>query len=299
MVSKPSNATTRKTVYILALVAAVLVGAFLAPIVSDAVAPEPDRVAVISVDGYISSNTADQLEEDLEEVRENESIKAVVLKVDSPGGSASASERMYLAVNRTAKEMPVVSSVQGMGASGAYYTMLPSEHIYATPSSMVGSVGVRGSKPMPSGGSEIRTGPDKASTTMDQREAQIETLKRGFVGSVMKHRSDELTMSRQEVAYAKVYTGARASQNGYVDDIGTLQKAIDHAANEAGLDNYEVVEKEPANRFGIFLFSERNGNATVVVEKSPVGYDGVRTSEFLMVYGQVQYEDEVIGNVSA
>ncbi|WP_396611590.1 S49 family peptidase [Haloferax sp. S1W] len=298
MVSKSSNAT-RKTVYVLALVAAVLVGAFLAPIVSDAVAPEPDRVAVISVDGYISSYTADQLEEDLTEARENESIKAVVLKVDSPGGSASASERMYLAVNRTAKEMPVVSSVQGMGASGAYYTMLPSDHIYATPSSMVGSVGVRGSQPFPAPSSEIRTGPDKASMTVDQREAQIETLKHAFVGSVMRHRSDELTMSREEVAYAKVYTGARASQNGYVDDIGTMQKAIDHAATEAGLENYEVVEKEPANRFGIFLFGAQNGNSTVVVKESPVGYDGVRAPQFLMVYGQVQYEDEVIGNVSA
>ncbi|RDZ48364.1 S49 family peptidase [Haloferax sp. Atlit-19N] len=299
MVSKPSSAASARTVSVLALVAAVLVGAFLAPVVYDAAAPTPDRVAVISVDGTITSYTADQLEEDLHEARENESIKAVVLQVDSPGGSAAASERMYLAVNRTAQEMPVVSSVQGTGASGAYYTMLPSENIYVTPSSVIGSVGVRGSAPIGGTSSEIRTGPDKASMTLDHREAQIETLKHAFVGSVMDHRGDELSLSREEVAYAKVYTGARATQNGYADDIGTLQTAIDRAASEAGLENYEVVEKEPPTRSGIILLSSQNGNSTVVIQESPIGYDGVRSPQFLMVYGQVQYEDEVIGNVSA
>jgi protease-4 len=194
--------------------------------------------------------------------------------------------------------MPVVASVQSTGASGAYYAMLPARDIYVTPASIVGSVGVRGAAPGPSLPGEIKSGPDKASATADQRRAQIETLQRAFVGSVMKHRSDDLQLSRTEVAHAKVYTGARAVENGMADDIGSTQDAIRQAANAADLDDYDVYRKEPPRTGGLFLLSTQDGG-TVVVEESPVGYDAVDSPTFLMVYGDVRTQDEVIGNVSA
>ncbi|MFB6103025.1 MAG: S49 family peptidase [Haloplanus sp.] len=292
-----SSLTTAQS-YAIVAAAAVLLSAILAPVAYDR-ATEPDgRVAVITVEGFISSNSVTAVQEDLREARENESIDAVVLNVDSPGGSAAASEQLYLSVQRTAKQMPVVASVKSTGASGAYYAMLPARAIYVTPASIVGSVGVRGAAPGPSLPGEIKSGPDKASATADQRRAQIETLQRAFVGSVMKHRSDDLELSRTEVAHAKVYTGARAVDNGMADKIGSTQEAIRRAASEAGLDDYDVVRKEPPARGGLFLLSTQDGG-TVVVEKSPVGYDAVDAPTFLMVYGNVRTQDEVIGNVSA
>jgi len=158
--------------------------------------------------------------------------------------------------------------------------------------------GVRGAAPGPSLPGEIKSGPDKASATADQRRAQIETLQRAFVGSVMKHRSDDLELSRTEVAHAKVYTGARAVENGIADEVGSTPEAIDAAAEAAGLEDYDVVRKEPPRTGGLILLSANDGG-TVVVEQSPAGYDAVDTPTFLMVYGEVRTTDEVIGNVSA
>ncbi|AZH24394.1 S49 family peptidase [Haloplanus aerogenes] len=289
---------SRAQSYALVVAAAILLSAVLAPVAYDRATAPDGRVAVISVEGFISSSSVTAVQEDLREARENESIDAVVLNVDSPGGSAAASEQLYLAVQRTAQVMPVVASVKSTGASGAYYAMLPARDIYVTPASIVGSVGVRGAAPGPSLPGEIKSGPDKASTTADQRRAQIETLQRAFVGSVMKHRGDELGLSRTEVAHAKVYTGASAVDNGMADQIGSTPEAIDAAAEAADLEDYEVVRKEPPRAGGLILLSTDDGG-TVVVEKSPAGYDAVDTPTFLMVYGEVQTTDEVIGNVSA
>ena len=157
---------TKTAAYVVAVVAALVVSAVLAPVVWDYGTRSEGSVAVVPIQGFVSSSSVDAVAEDLREARQNESIDAVVLKVDSPGGSAAASERLYMAVQRTAQELPVVASVQSMGASGAYYGMLPAERIYVTPSSMVGSVGVRGVVPAPTPSYEVRSGPDKASAMM-------------------------------------------------------------------------------------------------------------------------------------
>jgi protease-4 len=289
---------SRMQSYALVVAAAILLSAVLAPVAYDRATAPDGTVAVVSIEGSISSGTVTSIQEDLREARENESIDAVVLNVDSPGGSAAASEQLYLAVQRTAAEMPVVASVKSAGAAGAYYAMLPARDIYVTPASIVGSVGVRGAAPAPSLPGEIRSGPDKASATDDQRRAQIETLKNAFVGSVMKHRGDELELSRTEVANAKVYTGARAVENGMADHIGSTSDAIQQAAEAADLETYDVVRKDPPRTGGLILLSTEDGDA-VVVERSPTGYATVDTPTFLMVYGEIQTTDEVIGNVSA
>lgn len=281
--------------YTLVLVAALVVGAAFVPTVYEAAGGSDDSVAVVSIEGFVSSSTADAVIEDLREARRNESIRAVVLKVDSPGGSAAASERLYLAVKRTRAVMPVVAAVGATGASGAYYAMLPADDIYVTPASLVGSVGIRAAMPGAEPGGEIRSGPDKGYTSADRTRAQVETLHRAFVESVMRHRGDRLSLTREEVAHAKVYTGVRAVRNGMADEIGTVADAVDAAADAAGLDRYGVVRSEaPAG--GLFVVTA-DGRAAVV-ERSPVGYDGVDAPTFLMVYGEVEYRHEVVRNDS-
>jgi len=296
--SPDGGSLTQAQSYALVVVAAVLLSAILAPVAYDRATQPDGTVAVVTIEGPITSNSATAVQKDLREARENESIDAVVLNVDSPGGGAAASEQLYLSVQRTAAEMPVVASVTSTGASGAYYAMLPAEDIYVTPASIVGSVGVRAAAPGPSLPGEVKSGPDKASATADQRRTQVETLQNAFVGSVMKHRSDDLDLSRTEVAHAKVYSGARAVDNGMADEIGSTQDAIRQAANAAGLDDYEVYRKDPPQTGGLLLLSADDGGG-VVVERSPVGYETVDTPTLLMVYGSVQTESEVIGNVSA
>ena len=136
----PRNAAT--TGYALALAAAVLVSAVLAPVAYGAMQDSTDQsVAVVQLSGGISAYSVDQTIQDLREVRRNDSVGAVVLEVNSPGGGVAASERLYLAVQKTAEAKPVVASVQQMGASGGYMAMLPAERIYTLPSGIVMATG--------------------------------------------------------------------------------------------------------------------------------------------------------------
>ena len=257
--------------FVIAVVAAVLVSAVLAPVAYGAAqsAQSDGTVSVITVSGTITGSAVDSVAEDLREARTNESIRAVVLKVDSGGGLVAPSERLYLEVLRTSEQMPVVASVQGVGASGAYYGMLPADEIYVLSSTTIGSVGVigpGGSVPAPD--SIIRTGPDKAQPTAEDRRRTVESLKRQFVGRVMDHRGEELSVSRQEVAYAKTYIGPEAATNGYADEVGSLPTAIDRAAGMAGMENYDVVRKEPP-RGGFFLFAAESDNDTMIYKQGP------------------------------
>jgi len=271
--------------FVVAVVAAVLVSAVLAPVAYDAAqsAQSDGTVSVITVSGTITGSTVDSVSEDLREARTNESIRAVVLKVDSGGGLVAPSERLYLEVLRTSEQMPVVASVQGVGASGAYYGMLPADEIYVLSSTEIGSVGVigpSGSAPAPD--SIIRTGPDKAQPTAEDRRRTIESLKRQFVGRVMEHRGEELSVSRQEVAYAKTYLGPEAATNGYADEVGALPTAIDRAADLAGMQNYDVARKDPP-RGGFFIFASASDNDTMIYKQGPGTNGPVPVTQPLLV----------------
>lgn len=306
---KDTSAASARTMFVVAVVAAVLVSAVLAPVAYGAAqsAQSEGTVSVITVSGIITSSTVDAVSEDLREARTNESIRAVVLKVDSGGGLVAPSERLYLEVLRTSEQMPVVASVQGIGASGAYYGMLPADEIYVLSSSAVGSVGVigpGGSTPVPD--SIIRTGPDKAQPTAEDRRRTIESLKRQFVGRVMEHRGESLSVSREEVAYAKTYLGPEAASNGYADGVGALPTAIDRAAEMAGMENYDVVRKEPPFRGGFFLFAAENDNETMVYKQGPGTNGPVPVTQPLLVDEipnhdpeQATYDPEVTRNASA
>jgi len=300
--SRDSSAASAKAIFVVAVVAAVLVSAVLAPVAYDygTAAQSDGTVSVITVSGTISSTTVDGISEDLRDARTNESIKAVVLKVDSGGGAVAPSERLYLEVLRTAEQMPVVASVQGVGASGAYYGMLPADEIFVLSSTQVGSVGVIGSGgtvPVPD--SVIRSGPDKAQPTTDQRERTVESLKRQFVGRVMEHRGDKLSLSREEVAYAKTYLGPEATQNGYADQIGSLPTAIDRAAELAGMENYDVARQEPPNSFGVVLLASQTENGTQIYKRSDRTNGLVPVTRPLMVDEVPHYDPEVAANASA
>ncbi|AXR83235.1 Protease IV [Natrarchaeobaculum sulfurireducens] len=282
--------------YVTIAVVALLVGAALAPMAWGAASGPDGTVAVIEMDSSITEPTAQAVTDDLREARENESIDAVVLKVDSPGGGVTASESLYLAVDRTAEEMPVVTSVQSMGASGGYYMSAPSDEIYVNPASTVGSIGVRATHvDQPPVDSEITTGPDKSGQTEAHVTAQVEEMKQAFLGSVVEHRGDELTLSEDELAYANVYTGTQAVENGLADEIGDSDVAVGAAAEKAGLSDYDVVELGDDQPMDMPILFEDGGEGEPTAEahahpQTFGDYGDVETTAFLAVWGSVEGE---------
>ncbi len=239
--------------YVVAVTLALVVAAIFAPVVWNGVPSGGDddpSVAVVTLRGGTTDANVNAVRQDLREARTNESIEAVVLRVDSPGGPVDSSEEFYLAVNRTASEMPVVAYVEGTAASGGYYGIVPTDEIVVKPSSNVGSIGVIVQAPLSlieqteqQGETFVRSGPDKAQVSKDGLREDIEVLQRSFVGTVMRHRGDQLSLSREEVANGNTYLGARATENGFADRIGDSELAIERAAalsDDIEGDGYDV-----------------------------------------------------------
>jgi protease-4 len=166
---------------------------------------------------------------------------------------------MYLQTKRTAQQMPVVASIDGAAASGAYYTIAPARTIYAKPASIVGSVGVLGTLPQDLEPNDIvgTTGPNKLSGG-DNREffSVLESLRRAFIGAVYESRGDRIQLTPAELSQAQIYSGSQAVQNGLADEIGDRQAAIERAADEANLESYEVRTLRPDGQ--TFRFVSRN-----------------------------------------
>ncbi len=230
--------------YIVIVLLGIVVGLQVAPVVSEvATRPASGSVAVVPLSGGIDGGNAASVVDRLRQARQDPDVEAVVLLVNSPGGSASASETLYLSIKRTAAQMPVVASVDAMAASGGYYAAAPSDAIFVKPSSLVGSVGVFFTTPQPVDPLDelITTGPNKL-TGADQREwfYKTESIRRAFTGAVVESRGDRLELTAEELSYAKLYTGAEAVDNGMADRIGGLQDAVRHAASLAHLPRWTV-----------------------------------------------------------
>ncbi|MDT3433394.1 S49 family peptidase [Haloarcula sp. 1CSR25-25] len=239
--------------YVIAVTLALVVAAVFAPVIWNGVPSGGDddpSVAVVTLRGGTTDANVNAVKQDLREARTNESIEAVVLRVDSPGGPVDSSEEFYLAVNRTASEMPVVAYVEGTAASGGYYGIAPADEIVVKPSSNVGSIGVIVQAPLSlieqveqQGETFVRSGPDKAQISKDGLREDIEVLQRSFVGTVMRHRGEQLSLSREEVSNGNTYLGAQATENGFADRIGDSELAIERAAalsNDIQGDRYDV-----------------------------------------------------------
>jgi protease-4 len=177
--------------------------------------------------------------------REDDSIKAIVLWIDSPGGGASATEQVYLDVLRIRGQKPIVASIGARGASGGYYIAVASNFIYAEPTSQLGSIGAWCILPTPEELDEdiITTGPFK--TTGGSRRKvtdELEMVRQEFVVAVTSQRGDRLKLSEAELSRAELYRGVESLRYGLIDDIGTSTAAIEKAASLAHIRNYEVVK---------------------------------------------------------
>lgn len=227
--------------------------------------PERYLVGIINVNGSIlKSSKASKVTDTINQAMLNDSVKAVVLRIDSPGGYAHLIEQIYLDVLELKREKPVVCSVV-YALSGGYYIAVAADYIYAHPTSMVGNVGVVGVGPptlIPSemvleSGSHKVTGFSKLLFPFNLTHALD-----SFVSAVERGRGGRLMLSSTDLKRAMIYMGSEAVAAGLVDEVGSLQRAVKRATEEAGLVEYEVVELRPAkDTFGL---SARYSNETEV-----------------------------------
>ena len=224
-----------------------------------------DRIALVYAQGSIlygeGSPTImgqETMNKALQSAREDRNIKAVILRINSPGGSALTSDLIWREVEKTAKEKPVVVSISDVAASGGYYIATPATYIFAQPTSITGSIGVFGTLPNASELAEqwgvssytLRTHERSATYSplrplSDSFRAEltegIEQTYQTFLERVASGRSISIE-SVDAIAQGRVYLAPKALELGLIDEIGTLDDAINKAAELAAIDEFKLRE---------------------------------------------------------
>ena len=212
----------------------------------------PGRVAVVRVYGPIGGGQrAADFVELVRRLRESRRVPAVVLDIDSPGGSATASDDMFLALERLAAKKPLIAAIRGTGASGSYLAAMAARRIVAQPHAVVGSIGVISAGPrlprlldrLGITVSENRAGRlkgmgapwrDETDEERAKEQAIVDAFYDAFVGRVAKGRG--LPEARvRELATGEVWLGEEAVTLSLVDEIGDLERAVELAAEAAGI----------------------------------------------------------------
>ena len=206
--------------------------------------PRP-RVAVVTLREEIWSGSAQAVSAMLQRAQGDDSIRAVVLDIDSPGGGAASSEDLYLQVLDVREHKPVVASITSMGASGAYYLAVAADLIYAKSSSDVGNVGVVSALPPDSFVDEdlMFTGPFKLfGSPRDSSMRRMDMLKQSFLAAVAAQRADRLRIDRATLSRGELYSGITALRLGLIDELGSTADAVARAAEMARIARYDTVD---------------------------------------------------------
>jgi protease-4 len=223
--------------WIIYIILPLIVGILLSMLI-----PKP-VIGVIRLDDAIYSYSAQDMIAQIEYAREHPNIRAVVFIMNSPGGTVTDTESVYMELARLREKKPVVMVVEGMAASGGYYLLSGSDYAFAKPSSMVGNVGVIGYTPStPSVYEEIySTGPYKMwGEPKDTFIREMEMLKQGFYSAVSLGRGSRLKVGAEVILRGQIWTGSEALRLGLVDELGTISQAYDKAASMALIANYEI-----------------------------------------------------------
>lgn len=262
------------------------------------------KIAVLYADGEIDNGgvsgiTSSKIVKQLNEFRKDNNIFAVVLRVNSPGGSAYGAEQMWRAVERLKEKMPVIVSMGDYAASGGYYMSAGANRIFADEKTITGSIGVFSVIPNVKeltdklGVSyEVVSTNDKDNTLTLLRPLSLEEkqVMQTHVNEVyetfLKRCMDGRKMSREaieEVAEGRVWCGADALSIGLVDEIGTLQDAIEYAAKLTKVeDNYGVdYYPRPKNVWEQWMEITDASYEKIKEEKFPLQYHLEKKTEFL------------------
>ena len=233
------------------------------------------------IDGGSSASTdeginSEKVIKDLRKLKDDENVKAVVLRVNSPGGSAYGSEQIWYAINQLKKEKPVIVSMGDYAASGGYYIACNADTIVAEPTTLTGSIGIFGMMPNAKGLTEklgvnfdaVKTNPyaDFGNLTRPMNDGE-KVLMQMYVNKgyelFLTRCSDGRGISMEEldkIAQGRVWTGSTAKELGLVDELGGLDKALEIAIAKAGVDAYTVMNYPKKEGFLESLMNTNPGN---------------------------------------
>jgi len=212
-------------------------------------------IGVVEIDNIIYSSK--NIVKDLKLFGDDPSIKAIILRINSPGGIVAASQEIYDVIKRQKEKKPIITSMESVAASGAYYIALPSDVIVANPGTITGSIGVIMEWPvleklLQKLGIEFeviksKEHKDIGSThrRLSEREKQlmqemVTDVYDQFVDVTVQHRD----MPRDSVlkyADGRVFTGQRAKELGFIDTLGSFDVAVDIAGDLTGIEKPNLV----------------------------------------------------------
>jgi len=243
-----------------------------------------DKIAILFAEGSINNGEGDdsniggaRYAEEMRKLRLDTTVRAVVFRVNSRGGSAIASDQIWREVELTDKVKPVVVSMGNYAASGGYYIAAAARKIIASPVTVTGSIGVFGlipnadvllDKKLGISSDVVRTNAHSDSPSLtrplsafekDALQANVERTYTNFTGVVAAGR--EMSQAAVDsIGQGHVWSGADAAGIGLVDSFGGLNDAISEAASLAGLEEYRTIEKPEASDFYTKLLKELTGD---------------------------------------
>lgn len=272
-----------------------------------------EKIAVIYANGDIISGTgadeqvaSDDYKELIRKARLDKSVKAIVLRVNSPGGSALASDVIWREVSLAKKEKPVVVSMGDVAASGGYYIACNANKVFANASTITGSIGVFSIVPNIESflknkigitTDRVRTGPfadmgsmDRALTTPEKMffQASTDSIYNTFKSRVAEGRKRNMEYV-DSIAQGRVWTGTRGLSVGLVDEIGTLSDAIKAAASMAKITTYRLKEYPEKKNILEQLFNNYKRTVSIQLMETELG------AEQLLMMQQVKKVKAMVG----
>lgn len=226
------------------------------------------KVGVIEVSGVIAASR--ETIEQLIDFRDDAAIKAIVLRVDSPGGGVGPSQEIYEEVRKAAAVKPVVVSIGSVAASGGYYIAVPAQRIVANPGSITGSIGVimeftnfqellqkigLRSDVIKSGEHKDIGSPVRPMSDNDRQilQSMIDDVHAQFIEAVAEGRKMDPEVVRP-LADGRIFTGRQAMAAGLVDELGNLQDSIEVAAELAGIEGEPKIVYPPKPRTSVLEY---------------------------------------------
>jgi len=243
-----------------------------------------EKIGVVSINGTISSSK--KISSELVKFAKDDSIRAIILRINSPGGGVGASQEIYREVQKITPQKPVVVSMGSVAASGGYYVAAPATKIVSNPGTITGSIGVFiqfvrleellnkigvDLEIVKSGEFKDMGSPDRKLTQRDRDilDALIKDLQGQFVTAVASGRN--LSVEKvQEIADGRIFSGARAKDLGLVDFMGNFQDAVEIAKKIVGIKGDVALvypKKSTGELWNLFLESSARNIVGVLTEK--------------------------------
>ena len=242
------------------------------------------KIAHVPIKGVIMDEAYERFDRMMKSVEADDGVKAVVIEIDSPGGSVTASDEIHNRITKFKKDkpnVPVVVSMAGLAASGGYYVACPADYIIAQPTTLTGNIGVLmpqynvhelfekwGIKEttVESTGAPFKNAGSMFQAENEEHRKYIQDIAdkafQQFKDVVAKGRQTKLKKPLTDIANGKIYMAADAAALGLIDKIGYIQDAYDHAATQAKLSNRTIVKyHDPPSFMDALLSGKANVSA--------------------------------------